>query len=710
MTIVSNYIRIPKQLSPEFWNMERIEHIRTLSETGKPVQIFNEQENSLRVLDKIRFVRHDTRISDSPLATLSFKLGDITMSSPLYLGDMSFGALSGNPNVALAAAADATETIAGTGEGGLHPDVAGYRRIFVQWASARFGVDAKVLSSGLGVVIKIGQGAKPGIGGHLPGKKVTEPISRTRRIPIGVDAISPAPHHDIYSIEDLGQRIEALKEASARPVFVKVAATNYAPYIVSGVARMGAAGVIIDGHGAGTGASPTVIRDNVGIPVELAVASADSVLRNDGRRKGFSIIAGGRVGDATDAAKLMALGADVVNVGTGALLSMGCVMVHKCHVGYCPTALTNRIDGTREIEKEFAYSMLVNYINGFSLEMANILDNLGLRSIRDIVGRKDLLMGNLLSGDILEVLGIRGVPADLDTKPGPLWGNRREYYHELVTKGQPVITSMGSTGPPDVSPPGRILDWIRCDGAQVTRPSIDPYREEIETAFYLMSGKLYTSMPVIIDIRDAEDDIAESLSWASGALSSLVLGDSTGSYEDVIISRDGEGVADWSSDHKDDAYMMVNSVNEAIDAIDSGNIAGIILDEDSSQEDLEVMVSELDTMLKKRGIRSKYDILAKSCTLRDSGDVFKMVALGADSVMISHKVFQTAIGEGNRDNLLEKAFNFLSGIRREIALLSGAAGIYSVQSSLTGNRELLRSINLDSRVSAKLRVKAAGAL
>ena len=185
-----------------------------------------------------------------------FPGSSVELSSPLYLGDMSFGALSGIPNIAIARAADETKVLAGTGEGGLLKEVADCSRITVQWASARFGVTISSLLKGEAVVIKIGQGAKPGIGGHLPGVKVTEPISETRRIPVGKDAISPAPHHDIYSIEDLGQRILGLKEATRKPIFVKVGATNYIPYIASGIARMGAAGIIIDGAGAGTGAAP----------------------------------------------------------------------------------------------------------------------------------------------------------------------------------------------------------------------------------------------------------------------------------------------------------------------------------------------------------------------------------------------------------------------------------------------------------------------
>jgi glutamate synthase domain-containing protein 2 len=167
-------------------------------------------------------------------------------------------------------------------------------------------------------VIKIGQGAKPGIGGHLPGVKVTKPISETRRIPVGLDAISPAPHHDIYSIEDLGQRIAALKEATGKPVFVKVGVTNYIAYIAAGVARMGADGIIMDGQGAGTGAAPAVVRDNIGLPIEIAVPVVDQALRREGLRDGFTVVAAGRVSSAEDTAKLIALGADVVSLGTAA--------------------------------------------------------------------------------------------------------------------------------------------------------------------------------------------------------------------------------------------------------------------------------------------------------------------------------------------------------------------------------------------------------
>jgi glutamate synthase (NADPH) GltB2 subunit (EC 1.4.1.13) len=152
--IVKDYLPLPKQLDGEFWNIERIEHIRKLALTGKPYKIFPDWGNSLRILDRVRFKSEKSTLRENPSSDTSTEIAGIYMSAPLYLGDMSYGALSGNPNIIIARAADYTQTLAGTGEGGLHPEVAKYKRIFVQWASARFGVDYDVLSHGAAVVIK----------------------------------------------------------------------------------------------------------------------------------------------------------------------------------------------------------------------------------------------------------------------------------------------------------------------------------------------------------------------------------------------------------------------------------------------------------------------------------------------------------------------------------------------------------------------------
>jgi len=410
-------VRVPRQTEPEFWNVERIEHIRHLARFGKPLWVWDRaKKTSNRILDRIRFRAEledpgpDPSPNPSADTSTSMAYDRIEMTTPLYLGDMSFGALSGIPNIALARTADITGIVTGTGEGGLHPEVRKCRRITVQWASARFGVDIDVLNTGLGIVIKIGQGAKPGIGGHLPGVKVTKPISETRRIPVGLDAISPAPHHDIYSIEDLGQRIAALKEATGKPVFVKVGVTNYIAYIAAGVARMGADGIIMDGQGAGTGAAPAVVRDNIGLPIEIAVPVVDQALRREGLRDGFTVVAAGRVSSAEDTAKLIALGADVVSLGTAALIAMGCVMVHKCHLGFCPTLLTNKIEENpaKILSLETATRWAVNMVYGWTEELKNILDAVGVSSVRELVSRRDLLLGLNVGEDELRLMGVRG--------------------------------------------------------------------------------------------------------------------------------------------------------------------------------------------------------------------------------------------------------------------------------------------------------------
>lgn len=712
MLVIKDYLPIPRQTDSEFWTVERIEHIRRLAFTGKPYKIFPSYD-SLRILDRVHFKNEDPTLKTHPSSTTRTTIAEIPLSVPLYLGDMSYGALSGNPNIAIVRVADLTETLAGTGEGGLHPEVAKSKRIFIQWASARFGVDIDVLMKGMGIVIKIGQGAKPGIGGHLPGSKVTEPISFTRRIPVGIDALSPAPHHDIYSIEDLGQRIEALKEATGKPVFVKVAATNYIPYIVSGIARMGADGVIIDGHGAGTGATPIVIRDNVGIPIELAVSISDRVLRSQGLRKNFTIIAAGRIANATDAAKLITLGADVVSIGTAALIAMGCIMCHKCHIGFCPTVLTNKIDRTRMFDIEFGIKVLSNFIRGFTLELANILDNLGLSDINQLKGKRDLLIGKNLSRETLEILGIRGEEGELSSKLGELWTKRRKVYlHELINKGDPVIIGMGSTAPPDVEKPARILDWIRSDGAQVTRPSIDPYREDIDTSFYLNHGKFYLSLPVIFDISDANQEVRDALSWSSLALSSAIFTFNTDhKYAKISFSADGKGMLSWSDEYRFSYYLRLSSNSDILNkVIELKDVPGFIIDEDLGGEDLEIMISDIDTKLKEIGVRRRFDIIAKSSRIRDPGDVFKLIGLGADAVIMSHKVLDVVISEGSYGSLRDKAFNLIVGFKKEIALLAGAAGVYSIQSTLVGNRELFRAINMNSYMLRRLRIKAAGSL
>ncbi|HOQ13769.1 MAG TPA: glutamate synthase-related protein, partial [Bacillota bacterium] len=254
----------------------------------------------------------------------------LELSMPMMFSAMSYGSISYNAHESLARAAEELGILYNTGEGGLHQDFYKYgANTIVQVASGRFGVHKAYLEAGAAIEIKMGQGAKPGIGGHLPGSKITSDVSRARMIPEGTDAISPAPHHDIYSIEDLRQLVFSLKEATEykKPVIVKVAAVHNIAAIASGIARSGADIIAIDGFRGGTGAAPTRTRDNVGIPIELALASVDSRLRDEGIRDHVSIVVGGSIRSSADVVKAIALGADACYIATAALLALGC---HLC--------------------------------------------------------------------------------------------------------------------------------------------------------------------------------------------------------------------------------------------------------------------------------------------------------------------------------------------------------------------------------------------
>ncbi|HZL03959.1 MAG TPA: glutamate synthase-related protein, partial [Coriobacteriia bacterium] len=257
---------------------------------------------------------------------------NVKIDTPIIFSPMSYGSVSLNVHRSLAMAAERLGTLMNTGEGGLHADLYPYQdNVIVQVASGRFGVNSEYLNRGAAIEIKIGQGAKPGIGGHLPGEKIDREVSATRMIPQGTDAISPAPHHDIYSIEDLRQLIYALKEASGyKPVGVKIAAVHNVAAIASGIVRAGADYLYLDGFRGGTGAAPQVVRDHIGIPIEIAIAAVDQRLRDEGIRNQASIIAAGSIRSSADVAKAIALGADSVAIASAALMALGCHMCHSC--------------------------------------------------------------------------------------------------------------------------------------------------------------------------------------------------------------------------------------------------------------------------------------------------------------------------------------------------------------------------------------------
>jgi glutamate synthase domain-containing protein 2 len=335
----------------------------------------------------------------------------LRLDTPILFSAMSYGAISLNVHKALARAATECGTYFNTGEGGLDKSLYKYGdHAIVQVASGRFGVHPKYLDVGAAVEIKIGQGAKPGIGGHLPGEKVTPDVARTRMIPTGTDALSPAPQHDIYSIEDLRQLIYALKEATdyTKPISVKIAAVHNSSAIASGMVRAGADIIALDGVRGATGAAPKVIRDNVGIPIELAIAQVDQRLREEGIRNKASIVAAGGIRSSADIVKAIALGADAVYVATAALVAVGCTVCQKCYTGKCPWGIaTNDPWIAKRVNPDIATERLVNLLQGWSLEIKDMMGGMGINAIESLRGNRLALRGVGLTDTELKILGVK---------------------------------------------------------------------------------------------------------------------------------------------------------------------------------------------------------------------------------------------------------------------------------------------------------------
>ena len=317
----------------------------------------------------------------------------ISLSMPVMFSAMSYGSLSYNAHASLAKAATEMGILYHTGEGGLHEDFYQYGpNTIVQVASGRFGVHEDYLEAGAAT-----------------GAKIVGDVSRTRMIPEGSDAISPAPHHDIYSIEDLRQLVFSLKEATEyrKPVIVKVAAVHNIAAIASGIARSGADIIAIDGFRGGTGAAPTRIRDNVGIPIELALAAVDQRLRDEGIRNNVSLVAGGSIRSASDVVKAVALGADACYIATAALLAMGCHLCRTCQTGRCNWGIaTQRPDLVKRLNPEIGSERLVNLLTAWRHEIMELMGGMGINSIEALRGNRLMLRGVGMDQKELDILGI----------------------------------------------------------------------------------------------------------------------------------------------------------------------------------------------------------------------------------------------------------------------------------------------------------------
>ena len=311
---------------------------------------------------------------------------------------MSLGALSPEAHEALAIAMNRIGGKSNSGEGGEDPARFTVREngdsansAIKQVASGRFGVTAEYLASAKELEIKMAQGAKPGEGGQLPGHKVNGLIARLRRSVTGITLISPPPHHDIYSIEDLAQLIYDLKQANPRAkVCVKLVAESGVGTIAAGVAKAHADIVLISGHEGGTGASPLSSIKNAGGPWEIGLAEAHQVLLLNGLRNRVTLRTDGGIKNGSDIVMAAMLGAEEFNFGTTALIAMGCVFVRQCHLNTCPVGVATQDERLRA-KFRGSPDMVVNFFNGVAQEVREVLASLGARTLNEVIGRADLL-------------------------------------------------------------------------------------------------------------------------------------------------------------------------------------------------------------------------------------------------------------------------------------------------------------------------------
>jgi glutamate synthase (NADPH) large chain len=311
-------------------------------------------------------------------------------------GAMSYGSISKEAHEALAIAMNTIGGRSNTGEGGEDAERFGTERNskIKQVASGRFGVTNNYLVNAVELQIKIAQGAKPGEGGQLPGFKVNKIIARLRHSTPGITLISPPPHHDIYSIEDLAQLIFDLKNVNPNAkVSVKLVAETGVGTIAAGVAKGFADIITISGCEGGTGASPASSIKYAGLPAEFGIAETQQTLVMNNLRGRVKLQVDGQLKTGRDVVIMGMLGAEEFGIATGALISLGCVMMRKCHLNTCPTGIATQ---NKNLRKRFLgrSEYVINYLNFISREIREHMAEIGIRTFNELIGRVDLLEQN----------------------------------------------------------------------------------------------------------------------------------------------------------------------------------------------------------------------------------------------------------------------------------------------------------------------------
>ena len=378
------------------WNPETIATLQLATRTGSYekfkafTKLADEKESPIFIRDFLGFKRNPISIDEvEPISEIV---------RHFVAGAMSFGALSKEAHEAICLAMNKLGTRSNTGEGGedserFHSETDGIslNSKTKQIASGRFGVTTEYLVNAEEIQIKVAQGAKPGEGGQLPGFKVNEVIAKTRHSIPGISLISPPPHHDIYSIEDLAQLIFDLKNVNpTAAVSVKLVAESGVGTIAAGVAKAKADLIIISGAEGGTGASPASSMRFAGISPEIGLSETQQTLVHNGLRSHVRLQVDGQLKTGRDVVLMALLGAEEFGFGTTCLIVLGCVMMRKCNLNTCPMGVATQ---NPELRKHFMghYEYLVNYFTFLAQEVREYLAEMGYKSLTDIIGRTELI-------------------------------------------------------------------------------------------------------------------------------------------------------------------------------------------------------------------------------------------------------------------------------------------------------------------------------
>jgi len=401
MTEKSKKVRV-KDIQRGVWSPETISEIKHKAETGKhrirgcgSIKKFPSFDDLLVLPSQLSRLSIDTYREDCKTQTVlgsRFAKNPLVIETPIMISGMSYGALSKEAKTALAKSTQIVGTSINNGEGGLLPEERdnSYKQV-IQITPSRMGFSLKNIEAADALEIICGIGAKPGLSGHLMGSKITKEIAEFRQLPEGIDLHSHPRHGDIFGADDMVLKIQELRDVTdwKIPIFVKIAAGRVKEDVKI-AAKTGADGIVVDGSEGGTGAAPVVASAHLGIPTLPALVQAVRALEEMGVKEDVSLVVSGGIRDGSDVVKALALGADAVAIGTGAMVAMGCVVCLRCHEGKCAFGIgTQDPERRKKLDIDDAAQKIANYIQGMTYEAVLIAKAAGKTALANME-REDL--------------------------------------------------------------------------------------------------------------------------------------------------------------------------------------------------------------------------------------------------------------------------------------------------------------------------------